>query len=116
MTTAVLLVRTGPATPEAEREYNDWYDRVHIPQILAAVPAITRAQRFRLLSSHGQPPDALAPYLAVYQIEADDPQAALSQLGEAMAAGEIAMSPSVEVHGSAPLYVAIGVQPEAESS
>jgi hypothetical protein len=115
MTTAVLLVRTAPATPEAEQEYNDWYDQVHIPQILAAVPAITRAQRFRLLSSHGRP-DAPAPYLAVYEIEADDPQDAVAQLGRAMAAGEITMSPSVEVHGQAPLYVALDVQPEAESS
>jgi len=115
MTTAVLFVRTGPATPEAEREYNDWYDQVHIPQILAAVPAITRAQRFRLMSSHGEP-DTPAPYLAVYQIEADDPQEAVSQLGRAMASGEITMSPSVKVHGQAPLYMALDVQPVAESS
>ena len=115
MSTAVLLVRTGPVTPEADREYNDWYDQVHIPQILAAVPAITRAQRFRLLSSHGQP-HTPAPYLAVYQIESDDPQEALGQLGRAMASGEITMSPSVEVHGSAPLYIALDIEPEAESS
>jgi hypothetical protein len=115
MSTAVLLVRTSPVTLEADRQYNDWYDQVHIPQILAAVPAITRAQRFRLLSSHGQP-DEPALYLALYEIDADDPQEAVSQLGRAMASGEITMSPSVEVHGSAPLYIALGAEPAAESS
>jgi hypothetical protein len=114
MTTAVLLVRTRPATPEAEDDYNDWYERVHIPQILAAVPAIISAQRFRLLSSHGRS-DGSAPYLAVYEIESDDPAGALDQLGRAMATGEIAMSPSVEVLGPAPLYVEPSAPADAES-
>jgi hypothetical protein len=115
MSTAVLLVRTRPATAEVEDEYNDWYERIHIPQVLAAVPGIISAQRFRLLSSHGRS-DARALYLAVYEIESDDPQGALEQLGQAMAAGHIPMSDSVEVLGPAPLYVAIGDRPEAEPS
>jgi hypothetical protein len=114
MSTAVLLVRTRPPAPEVEEKYNDWYDRVHIPQILAAVPAITGAQRFLLLSSQGRP-DAPAAYLAIYEIDSVDPQDALGHLAEAMAAGEITMDASVEVLGSA-LYAETPGQPQAESS
>jgi hypothetical protein len=107
MSKALLLVRTGPKSPEAEDEYNAWYADIHIPQILAAVPAITGAQRFRLLSAHGRAADP-APYLAVYEIDSDDPQSALDLLGQAMAAGDVVMSDSVVVLGSAPLYVEAG--------
>jgi hypothetical protein len=116
MSKALLLVRTGPKSPEAEDEYNAWYTDIHIPQILAAVPAITGAQRFRLLSAHGQGADP-APYLAVYEIESDDPQSAVDLLGQAMAAGDVVMSDSVVVLGSAPLWVEAGPRPtEAQSS
>jgi len=115
MSTAVLLVRTGPATPGAESEYNAWYDDVHIPQILAAVPAIVRAQRFRLLSSHGGAEER-APYLAIYEIESGDPQGALDALGQAMASGAVTMSGSLEVFGQAPLYVEERAPSETEPS
>lgn len=115
MSKALLLVRTGPKSPEAEDEYNAWYDDVHIPQILAAVPAITGAQRFRLLSAHGRTAEP-APYLAVYEIDSDDPQTTIHLLGQAMASGDVAMSDSVVVLGSAPLYMEAGPQPTSAQS
>jgi hypothetical protein len=72
----ILLVMTKPAEGRDD-EYNDWYNEIHLPEVLD-VPGFTAARRFvgEPTASGAVPP---APYLAVYEIEADD-------LGEAQAA------------------------------
>lgn len=50
--------------PEAEADFNDWYDREHLPG-LAAVPGTVRAQRYRTL--FGQPA-----YYAAYDLRTQD--------------------------------------------
>jgi hypothetical protein len=89
-----LLVFNEPKSTSAEDEaaYNSWYDGDHVPQILAHVPAITGAQRYRIkpgqdLSLRGQPR-----YLTVYDIEADDVMDGLIQLGDATRAGKVVMA------------------------
>jgi hypothetical protein len=61
----LMVVRSRP-TPEQEAEFNDWYDNVHIPELLA-VPGFEAATRYRLLSD-----DGAAVYLAIYEIDAED--------------------------------------------
>ena len=51
--------------PEAEAEFNQWYDEEHLPQ-LAAVPGVTGARRYR--RSFGDSPQ----YLAIYEFSAPD--------------------------------------------
>jgi len=59
-----------------EDEYNRWYNERHLEDVLA-VPGFLAAQRFRLTLE-----DAAAParYLAIYEIETDDPQRTLAEL------------------------------------
>jgi hypothetical protein len=64
-----LLVMTSPHEGKDD-EFNDWYDEVHLREVLA-VPGFVGARRFRAVPSvRGALPDQ--PYLAIYEIEADD--------------------------------------------
>ena len=60
----IYLVRSVFSSPEHESAWNDWYDNVHLPELLS-VPGFVSAVRFRQLGADGH-------YLAMYEI--DDPR------------------------------------------
>ena len=70
-----LLVFSNPVEGR-EDEYNDWYDEVHIDEVLE-VDGFVACQRF---SADDGTEGAPARYLAVYEIDADDPVAAYDTL------------------------------------
>lgn len=74
-----LLVAFSNATPGKEAEYNEWYAKRHIPDVLDIIGFVS-AQRFCI--SNAQLPGASfdRKYLVIYEIEADDPQHTLDQL------------------------------------
>jgi hypothetical protein len=57
----LYVVRAVFTDPDLEAEWNDWYDRVHVPELLG-VPGFVSATRFRQLGLEGH-------YLAIYEIE-----------------------------------------------
>ena len=90
MRRGVYVVQARPVTPEREREFNDWYDDTHIPELLA-VPGFVSARRYRRVGDGGGPE-----YLAVYEIEADDLAAPLHELRRRSAAGETTPSDALQ--------------------
>ena len=104
---AALFVHTNPVSPDRETDFNDWYDNVHVPQVLANVPGITGASRFVI--SDASPVRPAHRYLAVYDIEADEPGDVVRSLGEAVAAGKLDMSDAMDMSNPGPmqLYEAI---------
>jgi len=90
---ALMLVHTNPASAEQEAEFNAWYDQVHIPQLLERVPGIVRATRY--VASAEMPPPAER-YLAIYEIEADDPAAVVKAINQAAARGDLDFSPALD--------------------
>jgi hypothetical protein len=60
----VLLVGMTPA-PDAETEFNAWYDTEHVPA-LARVPGVLSARRFRAANSSGPK------YVALYHLAAPE--------------------------------------------
>lgn len=68
-----MLVFSNPAKGGDEANYNTWYNEQHIPDV-CRVDGFTGAQRFKL---NGEGP---AQYLAIYELEAADPQAAIADL------------------------------------
>ncbi len=95
MPKAVLVVHSQPADPSREDEYNDWYDRVHLPEV-CAIPGIVGARRF----SHADAAatgSAPAPYLAIYEIDADDPAACITELVARATSGAIHMSDAIQL-------------------
>jgi len=74
----VLLVMTNCAEGE-DAEFNRWYDEVHLPEVLS-VPGFVGATRYRIddVQMPWEPPGTHR-YLAIYEIDADEPQAALDE-------------------------------------
>jgi len=83
---AVLIVMSD-AVEGRDDEYNDWYDRVHLADVLA-VPGFVAARRYVAEPSvHGELPAQR--YLAVYEMEGDDLDALHSALSTAARRMEI---------------------------
>lgn len=91
---AILLVNTNPAAEDRTDDYNHWYSNVHIPQILERVPGVVAARRY--LVHEGSPVQPGHRYLAVYEIEADEPAAVVASLGEAVVTGKLDSSDALE--------------------
>ena len=53
--------------PTREAEYNDWYDGIHIPDVLNT-PGFVRARRYQAKELR----DGRGKYMALYGIETDD--------------------------------------------
>jgi hypothetical protein len=90
-----LIVFNEPASPEVEEEYNAWYDGDHLPQILASVPTITGAKRYRIAPGQNSSIPGAPRYLAIYDIEADDVMDAFRQLGRATMDGKVIMTDQI---------------------
>jgi hypothetical protein len=98
-----FVVFTTPAEGK-EEEFNRWYDEVHVPEVLM-VPGFTGASRLVFTpTDHAEPRHR---YLALYQIESDDPQVVLAELGRRVQAGEIHMSDALG-EANATLYAETG--------
>jgi hypothetical protein len=66
---------SAAAKPGREAEFNDFYDRQHIPDVLKS-PGFLSCRRLRVL---GEPGPA-GKYVALYEIESDDPEGVIKLL------------------------------------
>lgn len=83
-----LVALTTPL-PGREADYHDWYNNVHLPELVNQF-GMQGAQRYQLVAKLiGADPNQ---FLAIYDIETDDPGAFLAQMGAAAQAGK--MTPS----------------------
>ena len=64
----LYFVRTNCKDPNRESEFNDWYNKIHIPDILVGTPAFTRATRYESYGMFETP----SKHLAIYEIESND--------------------------------------------
>ena len=107
MATHRLIVFTEPK-PGREAEYNQWYDQVHLKDVLEA-EGFVAAQRFELSDAQiaGMGEGAPRRFLAIYEIETDDLQGALDRLNDS--ADRMHMTDALDTEGSlAFAYSAIG--------
>ena len=72
----IVVVLTEP-TEGREAEYNDYYEKLHLDEVLATT-LMTSAQRFKLSCQQGMA--CPLPYLALYEVEADDAKEVLANL------------------------------------
>jgi hypothetical protein len=68
----MFLAFTNPVA-EREAEFNAWYDSTHVPELLRYGKGFAGGRRYRLRASGGA--SVLPPwnYLALYELEIDDP-------------------------------------------
>jgi len=88
----ILVVVTNPM-PGQEEQFNRWYTEEHLDDVLR-VPGFLTAQRFKL-STDG-PKGLSGRYLAIYEVDIDDPQSAFVALGEAVQAGRMHISSAMD--------------------
>ncbi|WP_330255040.1 hypothetical protein OG874_11100 [Nocardia sp. NBC_00565] len=84
MARGILYVETQPSAPERTAEYHAWYDETHLREVVA-MDGFVSARRLA-------PPADDGPFVALYEIEADDLQAVVDRLLEAVLGGEFHMS------------------------
>ncbi|MEQ9639278.1 MAG: DUF4286 family protein [Alphaproteobacteria bacterium] len=72
----LLLALTQPVEGK-EDAFNAWYDAHHVPECVQ-VNGFKSGQRFKLSASNGESPSQA--YLALYELEGDDPRAILDGL------------------------------------
>ncbi|MEZ5744766.1 MAG: DUF4286 family protein [Sphingomonadaceae bacterium] len=90
-----IMVATSTAKEGRDAEYNAWYDTHHLKDV-CAVPGFTSGQRWRAMpeASPNTPP---ADYIAIYEIEADDPSKVVGELLRRAQAGEIELSADIDM-------------------
>jgi hypothetical protein len=67
---AVRLIRTNCNDPAQEAGFNEWYDRIHVPDVLAS-GMVARVIRYR----NADPRDAGPGYLAIHELAWEDLEA-----------------------------------------
>ncbi len=85
-----LYLVFGNPNPGQEEEFDEWYDTVHIPDVMS-VGNIVSAQRFRyrqLDREAGQPVAHV--HLVLYELEGD-PDEFMAKIGAAVSSGEVRM-------------------------
>jgi hypothetical protein len=93
-----FVVLSNPTTPAQEAEYNEWYNKIHIPDVLN-VPGFVAAQRFTLADAQlGDGPRAHR-YLALYEIESDGAKATLKELQKRIGTADMVMSDGIDMKG-----------------
>jgi hypothetical protein len=79
VTRATLVVYSNPSDPAREEEYNSWYDKVHVPEVLT-IEGFVAATRFRVAEASIAGEEVPHRYLALYEVESDDLQGTLNAL------------------------------------
>lgn len=93
MANYILMVFTDPM-PGQEDEYNRWYDDIHITELLEKVPGIESAKRY---TEDATSPESLdRKYLAIYELETDDPNTVMADLARLAESGEMNVSPALD--------------------
>ena len=70
----IRIAETNCNDSTREDEFNEWYDKVHIPLTLKSPLGIVAASRYERLN----PKKGQGKYLAIYEIETEDMEKALA--------------------------------------
>ena len=63
----VFIVGTVCTEPSREQEFNEWYNKVHIPELCRS-PGIKGAQRYQILD----PEEGYPQYIAIYEVDGEE--------------------------------------------
>ena len=74
-----MVVESTSNDPAREQEFNEWYDNVHLPDVLS-IPGIMRATRYE----NSNATEGQGKFLAMYEIETDNAVQVLADLNDSM--------------------------------
>jgi hypothetical protein len=90
-----FVVLTNPV-PGKEAEYNEWYNKQHIPDVLN-IPGMVCAQRFRIAEDQPAVDQKTHKYLALYEIETSDLPGVFKELAARRGSADMVMSESIDL-------------------
>lgn len=98
MPKAVLVVMTNPIENSRDEEFNNWYTKTHLPDVLK-VPGFIAATRYRLTDQQltAPAPEGTHKYLAIYEVDTDDLAAANAALLAAATGGAMEISETLDM-------------------
>ncbi len=76
----LFVVETNCNDSAREAEFNEWYDKTHLPDVLET-PGFIRATRYE----NTEPSEGKAKFFATYEIETDDIEQTMKTLSENLA-------------------------------
>lgn len=88
-----LLVVPSQARPGRDDEYNHWYDTNHLRDV-CAIPGVVSGRRFE--ADPRSPARPEADYLALYEIDADDPTKIFEELRRRAQSGEMSLADAID--------------------
>ena len=103
MAKSMFMAWASPVDEASDREFNAWYEGTHVPQVRAAIPAITAVHRYRVADVPGGGAAPAHRYLAVYEMDTDDVAGAMASLGAAGAEGRLDMTATMDVATNPPV-------------
>jgi hypothetical protein len=68
MTGWIFKVESNCADPAREQEFNDWYDNMHVPDLLKEEKAFMAASRYQ----EAHPQNGQGKFVALFELETDD--------------------------------------------
>jgi hypothetical protein len=95
MAKSLFLAWASPVDDASDKEFNTWYENTHIPEVRAAIPAITAIHRYTLADPAGGNDQNTHRYLAVYEMDTDDVAGAAAALQTAT--GSMNLSPALDL-------------------
>jgi len=81
------------AQPGRDADYMRWYETVHMPEI-CTIPGVTGGHVYEAIPA--SPAKPAATYLAIYDLDLDDPVTVLAEMGRRGAAGEMTMTDAID--------------------
>lgn len=94
MPKAIMFVQSSPSSPDREDEYNDWYTNQHLADVVD-VPGFVSAQRFKIKQLvMGEFKNK---YMAIYNIESDDPQKVMDAMMARRGTDQMVISEALDV-------------------
>lgn len=88
-----LMVVTSAAKEGRDDEYNAWYDSTHLADI-CSIPGVVSGRRYDAIPATPNPQPA--PYLAIYEIETDDPASVLGEMMRRSESGQFTLSDALD--------------------
>jgi hypothetical protein len=107
-----LIALTTPL-PGKEEEFHDWYNNTHLPELVNGL-GMKGAARYQLVAKLMGADEN--PYLAIYDIEADDPGAFMAKMGEFAQSGKMTPATTQDMATTyTAMFVEMGVECKPDS-
>lgn len=88
-----VMVVQSQAKEGRDKDFNEWYDSTHLADILA-IPGIKSGRRFT--STDVGLGASVMPYLAIFEVELDDPKTIMVEMGKRSADGTMKGTDAVD--------------------